>query len=175
MSGSASRYFSGEFAALAAECDALDERKVLKVTTTFPHDLMILLVAVTERVDELRSWMAGLSEVVKARRSLWMTAERMVDESTFRVGEGDGYRVEWYAEADLESRDVLSLTLEVAWHPSEWVVDASYRLQTDRGEVVLVELPTRFAVDPDDLVAELTSQVEMLWNRKEEAFAAACP
>jgi hypothetical protein len=102
-----------------------------------------------------------------------MTAERKVDDATFHVGEGDGYRIEWYAEADLESRDVLSLALEVAWHPSEWVVDSSYRLQTERGEIVLVELPTRFAVDLEDLVAELASQVEMLWNRKEEALAAA--
>ena len=139
------------------------------------NDLLVTLVAVTARVDELRSWMNGLSHVVKARRSLWMTDERIVDDSTFQVGEGEGYRIEWYAEADLESCDVLSLALEVAWHPSEWVVDSSYRLQTERGEIVLVELPTRFAVDPDDLIAELTSQVEMLWNRKEEAFAAAAP
>ena len=128
------------------------------------------LTVVAERLTELAAWLRGTPGVVAVRRSCWMNSEEQVEDGAVRVGHGDGYRIEWFVEADLDSGEGLSFGLDVAWHGAEWVIEASARSQTVRGEELLLELPTRYAIDAEDLKSELISQVEMMLRRRAEAL-----
>jgi hypothetical protein len=128
------------------------------------------LADVAERLAELAAWLRGTPEVVAVRRSCWMNSEELAEDGVVRVGQGDGYRIEWFVEADLESGAGLSFGLDLAWHGAEWVIEASARSHTASGEDVVLELPARYAIDAEDLRNELTSQVEMMLRRRAEAL-----
>jgi hypothetical protein len=97
-----------------------------------------------------------------------MRTEERVAEEQYRVGRGEGFRVEWYAEADFTDGSSMSFCQELSWHEGEWIVDASVRGNDDQGERVLLELPSRHATDAADLVVELRSQTRLLRERQDD-------
>lgn len=129
------------------------------------------LVAVTERLASLVVWLRSAPGVVAVRRSCWMNSEERTAEGMIRMGQGDGYRIEWFVEADFCDGNGLSFGIDVASYGHEWVIDASARSHTRDGEEVLIELPTRYAVDTFDLERELLGQVDMIVRRRDEALA----
>jgi hypothetical protein len=128
------------------------------------------LAEVTERLAELAAWLRGTPGVVAVRRSCWMNSEELAEDGVVRVSQGDGYRIEWFVEADLDSGEGLSFGLDLAWHGAEWVIEASARFHTMSGEELVLGLPARYAIESDDLRSELTSQVEMMLRRRAEAL-----
>lgn len=91
-------------------------------------------------------------------------------EEHFRVGSGEGFRAEWYAEAEFVDGRMLAFAQEVAWHDGEWVVDASVRSVTDGEESVILEMPRRFAITADEVTVELVGQARFLEDRYGEAL-----
>jgi hypothetical protein len=128
------------------------------------------LAAVSEAFLDLAASLRALEGVQKVSSPCWVRAEDRLGEDHFRVGSGDGFRIEWYAEAEFRDGRVLSFSQEVSWHDGEWVVDASARSNGADGEDVLVELPQRFAITAEDAVAEMEGQSQMLVDRRDEAI-----
>jgi len=67
----------------------------------------------------------------------------------------DGDRMECYVDADLASGHSVGAWLEFRHDDGSWVIEASVRHNGDEGENELVALPSRFAVDDAELLAEL--------------------
>ncbi len=126
------------------------------------------LATVSEVFLGLAASLRALDGVQKVSSPCWMRVEERVGDDHFRIGSGDGFRVEWYAEAEFVDGRVLSFSQEVAWHDGEWVVDASARSSGAVGEDVLLDLPRRFAVIPGDAVVEMEGQSRMLADRRDE-------
>lgn len=100
----------------------------------------------------------------------WMRTEERVAEDQYRTGRGEGFRVEWYAEADFTDGNSISFCQELSWHEGEWTIDASVRGNDDQGERVLLELPRRNATDLADLIAEVRSQTRLLREQQDEGI-----
>ena len=73
-----------------------------------------------------------------------------------------GTVIECYVDAELNSGNALGWWLEFKWSDGLWEIESSVRHNTAAGEDVLVELPNRFAVDDDELAAELRGAGQML-------------
>lgn len=71
-------------------------------------------------------------------------------------------RVECYVDAQLDSGNSVGIWLEFRWDGGSWVVESSIRHNTDEGENELIGLPTRYAVDDDELEAELNGATRAL-------------
>jgi hypothetical protein len=127
------------------------------------------LVGVSEAFLEIAWELQSLSGVQTVTSPCFMRAEERVGEDQFRVGRGEGFRIEWYAEAEFGDRAV-SFSEELSWHAGEWVVDASVRANDAQGEHMLVEFPRRFAVTAQELVAEMRGQTQLLLERRGEAL-----
>jgi len=127
------------------------------------------LVGVSEAFQEIAAELRSLSGVRAVTTPCWMRAEEPVGEDQFRIGRGEGFRIEWYAEAEFGDRGV-SFSEELSWHAGEWVVDASVRANDAQGEHLLIELPRRFAVTAEEMVAELRGQTQLLVERRGEAL-----
>ena len=128
------------------------------------------LAEVSEHLAELAAWLRRTPGVVAVRRSCWMNSEEQSEDGAVRVGQGDGYRIEWFVEAELDGGEGLSFGLDLARHGAEWVIEASARSHTVSGEDLLLELPTRYAIDAEGLKSELISQAEMMLRRRAEAL-----
>lgn len=102
--------------------------------------------------------------------SCWIRAEERLAEDHYRVGQGTGFRVEWYAEGVHPDGRSLTLGQELSWHEGQWAVDASVRTIDENGVETFVELPRRRTSDVDDLLAQLRAQSQLLLERREEAF-----
>jgi hypothetical protein len=139
------------------------------VTVAAEVSVVRSLAAVSEVFLGLAASLRSLEDVQKVSSLCWMRAEERLGEDHFRLGSGDGFRIEWYAEAEFVDGRVLSFSQEVAWHDGEWVVDASVRSSGADGEDVLLDLPRRFAVTAEDAVAELEGQSRLLVDRRDEA------
>lgn len=77
-------------------------------------------------------------------------------------------RVECYVDALLHNGNTVGLWLEFRWDSGSWIVESSIRHNTDTGEDELVGLPARFAVDDDELVAELDGAARALAEAVEQ-------
>ncbi len=77
-------------------------------------------------------------------------------------------RIECYVDAQLRSGNTVGLWLEFRWDSGSWAVESSIRHNTDSGEDELVGLPTRYAVDDDELVAELDGAARALAESAEK-------
>lgn len=126
---------------------------------------------VSERFMRLAATLRSLPEVRMVSHPCWMrTEERVAEEDQYRVGQGSGFRIEWYAEAEFADGTAISFGQELSWHDDEWAIDASVRASDTEGEHVLLEFPRRHAIDAADLVAELRSQTELLQHQRDEAL-----
>jgi hypothetical protein len=66
-----------------------------------------------------------------------------------------GDRVECYADVELQSGRSVGFWLEFRHSEGSWIVESSVRRSGEDGEDELISLPTRFAVEDDELVEEL--------------------
>lgn len=66
-----------------------------------------------------------------------------------------GDRVECYVDAELANGRAVGCWLEARIDDGSWIIDSSIRCNSEEGENELLGLPSRFAVDDDELVAEL--------------------
>lgn len=58
-------------------------------------------------------------------------------------------------DAELASGHAIGCWLEFRNDDGSWIVESSVRINRDEGEDELVGLPTRYAVDDAELIAEL--------------------
>ena len=128
------------------------------------------LAEVSEDFIRIAAALRSLPGVRTVSHPCWMRTEERVAEEQYRVGQGKGFRVEWYAEAMFTDGRSISFCQELSWHEDEWTVDASVRGNDDQGERVLLQLPRQHAIDPADLVAELRSQTRLLHDRQDEGI-----
>lgn len=66
-----------------------------------------------------------------------------------------GDRMEFYLDAELVNANSIACWLEFREETGSWIVESSVRRNTADGEDEVVGLPSRFAVDDDELVAEI--------------------
>lgn len=128
------------------------------------------MAAVSETFVRIADVLRQRSDVRRVSRPWWLRAEDRVGEDHFRVGSGEGFRAEWYAEAEFVHERILTFAIEVAWHDGEWVVDASVKSMIDGDEMAVLELPRRFAIDGDEVTTELMGQAKALEGRFDEAL-----
>jgi hypothetical protein len=74
----------------------------------------------------------------------------------------DGDRVECYMDAELMSGHSIGAWLEFTHDAGSWVIEASIRHSGDQGEDELVGLPSRFAVEDEELFEELDAATSAL-------------
>lgn len=70
--------------------------------------------------------------------------------------------MECYVDAQLGNGNTVGLWLEFRWDNGSWAIESSIRHNTDAGEDELVGLPARYAVDDDELAAELDGAARAL-------------
>jgi hypothetical protein len=70
--------------------------------------------------------------------------------------------MECYVDAQLRNGNTVGMWLEFRWDDGWWVIESSIRHNTDAGEDELVGLPPRYALDDDELTAELDGAVRFL-------------
>jgi len=68
----------------------------------------------------------------------------------------DGDRVECYVDAELQSGNGVGWWLEFRFVDGSWIIESSVKHNTEEGENEILGLPTRYAVDDDDLIDELS-------------------
>jgi hypothetical protein len=128
------------------------------------------LAEVSEALIGIAAALRSLPGVRTVSHPCWMRTEERVAGEQYRIGQGDGFRVEWYAEADFADGSSISFCQELSWHDDEWTVEASVRGNDAQGEHVLLELPRRYATDPAELVDELRSQTRLLLEGQDEGI-----
>ena len=72
-------------------------------------------------------------------------------------GSDDRRSIEWYVDAELYNGEAVSFRLLIFWHSDEWTIESDVRRIHSGGSYEEVGLPTRFAVEVDDLAAEVRS------------------
>ncbi|MGQ0743358.1 MAG: hypothetical protein ACT4OS_03270 [Acidimicrobiales bacterium] len=77
-------------------------------------------------------------------------------------------RVECYVDVMLSNGNTVGLWLEFRWDRESWLVESSIRHNTDVGEDELVGLPPRYAVDDNQLIAELDGAARALTEAAEQ-------
>ncbi len=125
------------------------------------------LAEVSEVFLRLAARLRSLADVRSVSHPCWMRTEERIGEDQFRVGTGQGFRFEWYAEGEFVDGRVISFGQELFWHAGEWTIDASVRVNDAEGERVLLELPRRHAAEADDLIVELLGQASFLLDQQE--------
>lgn len=93
-----------------------DEVRVVRALATASEVFLRLAVI-------LRSH-AGVREVSSPCS---IRAEELLGDGRFGVGWGEGFRIEWYAEAEFANNTGLCFSQELSWHDGTWSVDASVR------------------------------------------------
>lgn len=140
------------------------------MTTSAEVAVVRSIAEASEQFIELASTLRSLPEVRMVSHPCWMRTEQRIAEDQYRVGQGSGFRIEWYSEAEFTDGTAISFGQELSWHDGEWAIDASVRAIDTEGEHVLLEFPRRHAIEPADLVAELRSQTELLQQQRDEAL-----
>jgi hypothetical protein len=68
----------------------------------------------------------------------------------------DGDRVECYVDAELRSGNGVGGWLELRFVDGSWIIESSVKHNTEKGETEILGLPTRYAVDDEELMGELS-------------------
>jgi hypothetical protein len=129
------------------------------------------LAEVAEAFIDLAASIRLVEGVQSANCTCWMRTEAEVADDQYSVGQGDGFRVEWYAEGLFLDGRSLSFSQELSWHHDLWTIDASVRAHGDDEEESILELPRRHATDSDDLVSEIDSQKRLLVSRLDHCIS----
>jgi hypothetical protein len=69
---------------------------------------------------------------------------------------------ECYADFELVNGHAFVCWLEFRMDAGSWLIESSVRVSADNGEEELIALPTRYAVDDNDLVQELEGAARAL-------------
>jgi hypothetical protein len=101
-----------------------------------------------------------LSELARALRGQPVVRSVVSGISPRRYADGD--RIECYVDAELASGNAVGWWLEFRFADGSWIVESSVQHNTERGSDAILGLPTRFAVDDEDLAAELDGASAML-------------
>jgi hypothetical protein len=133
------------------------------------------LAEVSEAFLEIAATLRSLPGVRTVSHPCSMRTEEWVSDGQYRVGQGDGFRFEWYAEGEFDGGRAISFGLELSHHDGEYIIDAAVRANEAQEERMLLELPRRYAIDPVDLVGELRSQAGLLLGRRDEGVALFLP
>lgn len=89
----------------------------------------------------------------------------------FEIGSGAGFRATWWAIADIVDGRSFTFEQSLSWHGGEWIVEGSIIATEPAGEQRdLLELPTRYAVEEDDLIRELLDQARLLVKGKDAVW-----
>lgn len=123
------------------------------------------LVDVNEAFIEIAGTLRAQPGVTWVARPCTMRRETPIGEDRYAVGHGEGFRFEWYADAMLTTGRAISFATELSWHAGEYQVEARVTTSDKDTEDTLLDLPTRHATDPDDLVVQLSQQTRHLLDQ----------
>jgi hypothetical protein len=74
----------------------------------------------------------------------------------------DGDRVECFVDAEMINGRAVVWWLEFRFADGNWIIESSLNRNAGSGEEQLIGLPTRFAVEDDELIAELQGAARAL-------------
>ena len=112
-----------------------------------------MTAAAAQLISSLAVLAQRLNELSVAVKS--SPAARLVRSSITPRRLADGDRVECYVDAELTSGTAVGWWLEFWFSDGSWRIESSVRYNTENGEEELIGLPTRFAVDDEELIGEL--------------------
>jgi hypothetical protein len=94
------------------------------------------------------------SELAVTLRQVPAVTSTAVAVSPKRYADGD--RVECFVDAELRSGNGVGWWLEFRLVDGSWIIESSIRHNTQEGETELIGLPTRYAVEDEELISELS-------------------
>lgn len=121
------------------------------------------LAEVTSVFGSLASWLRSEADVVSVADPVWVSGGHDAEVGPLRV--------EWYADAEFNDGRAVSFGLELRRHEGEWVVEPGVRITDRQGQDDLVDLPVRYAVDDDELCAELRGAARHVNDVREVALS----
>lgn len=109
-------------------------------------------------------------DVLKVHSVCDMERQRRYSDGIVGLHEGDGFGIQWYADADFADRArSLSFRLDLSWFEGEWRIESDIRAADADGYDVIIELPTVTAADAGQLLSQLAAQRARLADSREEA------
>jgi hypothetical protein len=78
---------------------------------------------------------------------------------------GPGPRLDFATDAELAVGEAISWGLEVRFDDAEWVIESSIRRSHAHGQDLILELPTRYAVDFQEFTQELLAAARMVTQK----------
>jgi hypothetical protein len=126
-------------------------------------------VDASETFIEIARRLRALPDVVSVAHPCTMRREIPLGDGRIAVGDGLGFRVEWYADAEFADGRALSFCEELSWHDGEWTVAAAITTVTGNDQEQLLELPESYATQTDDLARQLGVQARLLLDSVDAA------
>lgn len=123
------------------------------------------LVDVSEAFIEIAGTLRAQPGVTWVSQPCTMRRENPLGDNRFAVGHGEGFRIEWYADAMLTTGRAISFAVDLGWQTGEYRIDARVTTSDKDTEDTLLDLPTRHATDPDDVVVQLCQQTRHLLDQ----------
>lgn len=130
--------------------------------------MLASLVEVSETFIEIAQTMRALPGVAAVEDQCLMRSEKRLDEETFRIGIGPGFRIEWYADGNFRDGRALSFSEVLSWHDEGLTVEASVRDNRREGDILLLDLPPRTGIAFDALATQLLAVARLLRDGREE-------
>lgn len=127
------------------------------------------LVSISEAFQRTAHELRARPDVSEVSQPCWMSRERRLDDSRVAVGEGEGFSIEWYADAEFRDGRALSFGLQLSWHDGEWAVAGGIRVNDGEGQRSMFDLPTRHPSDVAELVADVSHHVRQLTDSRDSA------
>lgn len=128
------------------------------------------IVDVGAQFREIAGWMRQRPDVLKVHQECWMRPLDRIGSYTVRLEEGEGFSIEWLANADFaDDARSLSFQYEVSFHRGEWRVEAGVRAVEEQNSEFLVDLPT-LAMQTAELVEQLAAYRRVLADNRDEAM-----
>jgi hypothetical protein len=78
---------------------------------------------------------------------------------------GPGPRLDFATDAELTVGEAISWGVEVHFEDAEWVIESSIRRSHAHGQDLILELPTRYAIDFLEFTQELLSAARMVTQK----------
>lgn len=123
------------------------------------------LEAASSQLADLARWLGNQRGFHSLVKPMWITRDPNVTVEA-------GPMIEWYVDAEYGSDRAISFALELVRGESEWIITSCVTsMEGDRQELLL-EMPTRFAVEDDELVGELCSAARQLFDSREQVVDA---
>jgi hypothetical protein len=108
--------------------------------------------------------------VCKVQNQLWIRSEEQLDEEHVAVGQGDGFRIEWWLSVELDDNRWVDVGVELAWHRDTWSVQGGIHGGPAGGLETLVELPILATPDGSAAITYLWEQAQAVLGHWDEAL-----